>query len=139
MTGNIEIKNRANVRIRYAETDKMGVVYNSNYFIFFEVGRVELMRSYGMKYSDLEKEGYYLPLVESYAKYINSAYYDDVLDIEVELNWDFKPIMKFEYKIFRGEELITTGFTSHCFMKIETMKAVRPPKVFIDAVTKFKK
>lgn len=139
MTDNIEIKNRANVRIRYAETDKMGVVYNSNYFIFFEVGRVELMRSYGMKYSDLEKEGYYLPLVESYAKYINSAYYDDVLDIEVELNWDFKPIMKFEYKIFRGEELITTGFTSHCFMKIETMKAVRPPKVFIDAVTKFKK
>lgn len=139
MTDNIEIKNRANVRIRYAETDKMGVVYNSNYFIFFEVGRVELMRSYGMKYSDLEKEGYYLPLVESYAKYINSAYYDDVLDIEVELNWDFKPIMKFEYKIFRGEELITTGFTSHCFMKIETMKPVRPPKVFIDAVTKFKK
>ncbi len=135
----VDIKNRASVRIRYAETDKMGVVYNSNYFIFFEVGRVELMRSYGMQYSDLEKAGYYLPLVESYAKYINSAYYDDYLEIEVMLKWDFKPILKFEYSIYRNDELITTGFTTHCFMSTKTMKPVRPPKVFVDSIVKFKK
>lgn len=134
----ILLKNTTQVRVRYAETDKMGFVYNGNYLTYFEVGRVELMRHYNLSYAELENYGYYLPLVDTYIKFVKSAYYDDVLDIQATLNWDYKPILKFEYKIFRNGELICEGHTSHCFMSKETMKPVRPPKVFIDAINKLR-
>lgn len=134
----IKIKHTTQVRVRYAETDKMGFVYNGNYLTYFEVGRVELMRNFNLSYSELENYGYYLPLIESYVKYVKSAYYDDLLNIEATLDWDFKPILRFNYKITRNGELVSEGYTTHCFLNKETMKPVKPPQIFIDAINKLK-
>ncbi len=130
------LKNTTQIRVRYAETDKMGFVYNGNYLTYFEVGRVELMRHFNLSYAELENYGYYLPLMETHLKYVKSAYYDDLLDIEASLEWQLEPIIKFQYRITRNGELICEGYTAHCFMSKETMKPVRPPIVFIDAINK---
>jgi len=132
----IEICNIAKIKIRYAETDKMGIVYNGNYFTYFEVGRTELMRNNGLSYTTLEAAGYYLPLIESYAKYISPAYYDDELDVQSELKWDGSLRMKFDYSIFRQSEVLCKGHTLHCFTSIKTMRPVRPPKLFLGIISK---
>ncbi len=134
----LEITNIAKIRVRYADTDKMGIVYNGNYFTYFEVGRTELMRNNGLSYTSLEAAGFYLPLIESYAKYINSALYDDELDVFAELKWDGSPRLKFDYSISRNSELLCKGHTLHCFTSIETMRPVRPPKLFLDIISKIK-
>ena len=133
----LDIKNRAQIRVRYAETDKMGVVYNGNYFTYFEIGRAELMRSHNMEYAKIEEAGYFLPLLETGAKYKQSAYYDDLLEIEAHCKWNNSPIMRFEYNVWRGDELICEGFTVHSFLSAETRKPVKPPKVFIDIVNEY--
>ena len=70
-----------NRRVIYADTDKMGVVYNGNYLSYFEIGRNELMRHLGLAYTEVEKNGLILPVIDAYVKYIKPAYYDDILDI----------------------------------------------------------
>ena len=130
-----EINNICEIRVRYAETDKMGFVYNGNYLTYFEVARVEMMRAYGMPYYKLEKAGYQLPLVESHVNYKSPAYFDDLLKIEAVLKFEMKPLMKIEYNIYRGDSTITTGYTVHSFYNIITKKPARPPKVFVDAFT----
>lgn len=134
----ISISNVTTVRVRYEETDKMGIVYNGNYFTYFEVGRTELMRSKGLIYRDLEMAGFYLPLMESYAQYLIPAIYDDELLIEASLKWDREPTLRFDYTIKRQNgDLICKGHTLHCFTSTSNMKPVRPPKIFIDAVNNY--
>lgn len=130
----IEIENRAKIRVRYAETDKMGVVYNGNYFTYFEVARAELMRDKGFPYTLYEEAGYFLPLLESFASYKAPAYYDDLIEVEARLQFEGKPFLKFEYKVFRDDTLICEGHTLHSFMNAETRRPVKPPKVFLDAM-----
>ncbi len=137
--GVIKISHKHKIRVRYADTDKMGIVYNGNYLTFFEVGRTELMRHHGLSYKDLEKEGFYLPLVESYAKYVTPALYDDELDVEATLCFERKATLKFDYNIYRGDTIITKGHTVHSFMNQETMRPVRPPKSFIDLLENLQK
>ena len=72
-------------RVRYAETDQMGVVYHSNYIIYFELGRTEAMRRIGITYSELEKRGYGLAVIETGARYRSAARYDDLLTIRTWL------------------------------------------------------
>jgi acyl-CoA thioester hydrolase len=132
----VELKHRVQFRVRYADTDKMGFMYNGNYFAYFEVGRTELMRHYGVNYRDLEALGYLLPLRESFAKYIEPAYYDDLLEVEAILKYDGGALFRFDYNIFRNNSLLTQGFTLHVFMNSESRKAVRPPKVFLEALVK---
>ena len=69
------------VRVRYAETDKMGVVYYANYLVWFEVGRTDLLRESGWNYREMEKEGYALPVIEAHCTYRESAKYDDDLEV----------------------------------------------------------
>ncbi len=121
-------------RVRYADTDKMGVVYNGNYFTYFEIGRTEMMRSFGTPYTHYESEGYYLPLVESHAEFINSAFYDDILRIETELKAEISAKVRWNYCVYRGDELLARGYTVHCFMNSKTMKATRPPKFYLDFI-----
>ena len=135
----VDIKNVTQVKVRYAETDKMGVVYNGNYFTYFEVGRTELMRAKGLVYTELEQAGYYLPLLESHAKYVKSAFYDDILDIEASLKWENSPKLKFEYNIYRNGEIVCQGYTLHCFTSVETMRPVKPPQIFLDTVSSIEK
>ncbi len=134
----ISLKNLVDVRVRYADTDKMGYLYNGNYFAYFEVGRTELMRNYGMSYRDLEDSGYILPLIDTYAKYLKPAFYDDLLTVEAILNYEKGPIIKFEYNIFRDNTIITNGFTTHIFVKKDTRIPVKPPKVFNDIIERMR-
>lgn len=128
--GDFELKHTTELRARYSETDKMGVVWNGSYFAYFEVGRTELFRHYGFTYSDLESKGIMLPLVEQNSKYLNPAYYDDLLKIETIIKPEYKPLIRVDYNIIRDNTTIVKGYTIHSFMDEKTRKAVRPPKFF---------
>ncbi len=127
---NIELKNELELRARYAETDKMGFVYNANYLIYFEVARTDLMRKFGLPYSEFEKYGYHLPLTESYLKYHKPAFYDDLLIIKGLVNWAGEPYIKFNYEVFVNSILITSGYTKHAFLNAKTKMPVKPPEIF---------
>jgi acyl-CoA thioester hydrolase len=135
----IIISNRYPIRVRYVDTDRMGFVYNGNYLAFFEVGRTELMRSFGLVYTKLEQDGYQLPLIESYVRYHNAALYDDVLEIEAILQLNsIGSKLRFDYNVFRTNDLIASGFTAHMFMKVETQRAVRAPEAFMSGINQLK-
>ena len=136
-TENFTVANTTKIRVRYAETDKMGFVYNSNYLVYFEVARVEMMRACGLPYVDFENEGYMLPLVESYVNYLSPSFFDDELSVEAKLIFELKATMKIEYNIYRDNTTIAKGFTVHSFFSSKTRKPVRPPKVFIDSLKKY--
>lgn len=133
------LTNITELRVRYADTDKMQFVYNGKYLEYFEVGRTELLRSVGLAYSEVEKNGYQLPLIEAGLKYFNPAVYDDVLQVQAIVKELHSPKVHIEYIVKRkgSEELIAEGFTTHVFIRIDTKKAVRPPKVYVDALTKY--
>lgn len=133
----VSLIHKVDIRVRYSETDKMGYLYNANYFPYFEVGRTELMRHYGMSYKELEDSGLILPLIDTYAKYLKPGYYDDLLTVEAILNYKSGPIIKFEYNILRDNTIITNGFTTHIFVKSDTRIPVKPPKVFNDMIEKY--
>jgi acyl-CoA thioester hydrolase len=109
------------VRVRYAETDQMGIVYYANYLVWFELGRVELLRSLGLAYSQLEKEHEcILPVVEATCRYRSPARYDDEILIETRPAMLRQSVLKFAYRIWRkpsdeGEErkLLAEGETVH--------------------------
>lgn len=133
------ITNIAEIRVRYADTDKMQFVYNGKYLEYFEVGRTELFRSIGFPYRMIEAEGYQLPLIEAGVKYLSPATYDDLLEIHATVRELYTPKPKVEYVVKRKgtDEIIAEGFTSHVFIREDTKKAVRPPKVYIDALAKY--
>ncbi len=133
------LKNNFVIRVRYADTDKMQFVYNGKYLEYFEVGRTELLRYYGLPYNEIEKKGYQLPLIEANLKYIKPAVYDDLLEIESTVCELFTPKVHIDYKILNKEsgELLVEGFTDHFFIKTETKKACRPPKFYIKKLLPF--
>jgi len=103
------------VRVRYAETDKMGVVYYANYFVWFEVGRTDLLRASGWNYREMEAEGFGMPVIEAGCAYRQPAKYDD--EIEVRTTGEMlSPVrVKFSYEVVRAADAITlaTGTTVH--------------------------
>jgi acyl-CoA thioester hydrolase len=130
------VKHTTNIRVRYADTDKMQFVYNGKYFEYFEVGRTELLRKVGLPYAEVEKAGYQLPLIEAGIKYFIPAVYDDILEIEAKVTEVHSPKVHIDYRVTRseGEELIAEGFTTHAFIKADSKKAARPPKIYVDAL-----
>jgi acyl-CoA thioester hydrolase len=127
------------VRVRYADVDKMGVVYNGNYLRFFEIGRTELMRSIGLPYSEVESKGYILPLIEAKISWKGAARYDDLVEIVTSYKPDTtSPKIRFDYKILVGKKEIASGYTIHSFVRIDNFKAVRPPKFFFEVLEKLK-
>ena len=89
------------LRVRYAETDKMGVVYHANYFMWFEMGRCELLRGIGRSYRDLEASGIGLPVIEAYCEYKSPARYDDELVVTTKGTLLSPARVEFEYEISR--------------------------------------
>ncbi|MFC2133294.1 acyl-CoA thioesterase [Bacteroidota bacterium] len=128
--------NKTSIRVRYADTDKMQFVYNGKYFEYFEVGRTELLRSAGLAYSTVESEGYQLPLIEAGIKFLQPAYYDDMIEIEAFINDINTPKVHIQYIIRRQntDEILAEGFTTHIFINIDTKKATRPPKIYLDVL-----
>jgi len=105
----------ANIRVRYAETDQMGVVYHSNYFIWFEVGRVELCRHLGFEYKQMETdEDSFLVVADAHCRYKRPARFDDVLTVRTWVSESQRRTVKFEYEIYNSErQVIAAGYTTH--------------------------
>jgi acyl-CoA thioester hydrolase len=103
------------VRVRYAETDQMGVAWHGEYLAWFEVGRTDLLRGCGCTYRDLEAQGLRLPVIEVKARFLRPALYDDVLEIRTQLTELGKVRVSFAYEVCREGTAgpIATGFTSH--------------------------
>lgn len=130
-------RHTATVRVRYADTDKMKIVYNGNYFVYFEVGRTELLRACNLPYSTIEEQGFMLPVLEAHIAYKSPAYYDDLLDIHTSYTLERKAIVRLDYAIQRNTTDIAIGYTTHSFVNADTMRPVRPPAIFFDAVAQF--
>jgi acyl-CoA thioester hydrolase len=106
----------AMVRVRYAETDQMSVVYYGNYFVWFEIGRVELMRALGFEYKLMETEDdCFIVVAEASCRYRQSAKYDELLRIRTRIAQAGNRIVKYSYEIFRDSDdtLLATGATTH--------------------------
>jgi acyl-CoA thioester hydrolase len=129
-------KNTTKIRVRYSETDQMGVVYHGNYAQFFEIGRTEWLRNLGVTYKKMETTGIMLPVISLQCNFMKSALYDDVLTIETVIKK--KPMVKieFDYKIKnQNDELICTGNSVLAFINMETMKPTRCPKYLLDLLS----
>jgi acyl-CoA thioester hydrolase len=117
------------LRVRYAETDQMGVVYHSNYFPYFETARAESIRQLGFTYADMEKMGIIMPVIEVQCRYLQPALYDDLLTIKVilkELPVHHK--IEFHHEVFNEkDELLATGKIILYFMEAKTMKRTTMP------------
>ncbi|MFN4988925.1 MAG: acyl-CoA thioesterase [Ignavibacteria bacterium] len=122
----------SSIRVRYADTDKMGIVYNGNYLTYFEIGRTELLRSMGLPYSKLEEQGIQFPVIEAHVEYKVPAHYDEILDIRATCSLKKGLLLHIAYEITRGTTLLTTGYTIHPFIGIRTGKPMRPPAFFMD-------
>ena len=122
------------MRVRYAETDQMGVVYHANYFVWFEIGRVELLRQRGLDYKKMEiEEGCGIAVVEATARFKAPARYDDELIIETRLMGARGPIVHFGYRVLRVEDrlLLCEGETVHVVVG-KNMKRTKMPKKYAD-------
>lgn len=122
------------VRVRYRDTDQMGVVYHGVYLEFFETGRTEMLRDMGLPYAQIEQEGILFPVLEAYVKMRRPARYDDLLRVTATLDTTISARMRIDYQIFRDQELLVSGYTTHAFTTADGMKPVRPPKSFLRRV-----
>ncbi|MBA2225510.1 MAG: thioesterase family protein [Thermogemmata sp.] len=100
------------IRVRYAETDRMGLLHHANYLVYFEQARTELLRQYGASYKDLEDQGYYLVIAKVEIKYKSPAYYDDVLTIRTTVVRTTPVRIEHRYEVFREGVLICEGMTT---------------------------
>ena len=121
-------KTSTKTRVRYSETDQMGVVYHGNYAQFFEIGRTEWLRSLGVTYKDMEMNGIILPVVSLNLIFIKSALYDDILTIHTYLKKEPMVKIEFNYEIKNQlDELICTGNSVLAFIDTKNMKPTRCP------------
>jgi len=122
-----------NVRVRYAETDQMGVVYHGNYAQYFEMGRVEWLRNLGVSYADMEKDGIMLPVVSLTMNYKKPTRYDDLLTVRTILKKQAGVKIEFNYEIYNeNDELLTTGYSMLVFVDMKTGRPVSPPEYIIE-------
>lgn len=122
------------IRVRYQETDNMGVVYYGNYFTWFEVARTEYFRSLGLVYRDLEARGFYIMVAGASCIYKSPAKYDDIVTVKSSIPEVKNSSMKFDYKLFVGGKLIATGDSVHVFTN-KAGKPVRMPEDVRKALT----
>jgi acyl-CoA thioester hydrolase len=119
------------IRVRYAETDQMGVVYHSNYFIWFEVGRVDLLRQLGFTYREMEQEdGCYIAVVDARCRYRAPARYDDAVVVRTHLKYVRESLIHFGYEVIREDDAIVLaeGETTHIVTDAAMRKRELPSK-----------
>ncbi len=125
-------------RVIYRDTDRMGVSYYANYFVWFEAARTEYFRALGLPYTECEKKGIFLPVIEAHAKYIAASTYDDELIVRTSVSKFTPSTIRFEYVILNAanQKILTQGFTVHVFVDRE-MKPCRVPDEVESKVTVF--
>ena len=123
------------LRVRYAETDQMGVVYHANHFIWFEVGRVELLRQLGFSYRDMEQsDGCFIAVVDARCRYKAPVRYDDEVIVRTQLKNARESVIHFGYELVRADdgELLAEGETTH-IVTDEEMQARLLPEKYLNA------
>jgi acyl-CoA thioester hydrolase len=123
------------IRVRYGETDQMGVVYHGNYALYLEMGRIEWLRKLGISYKSMEENGILLPVVSLSINYKKSAGYDDVINVKTQLKNKPTAKIEFGYEITdeRGE-ILTTANTTLVFIDKKTNRPTRAPQYVLDAL-----
>jgi acyl-CoA thioester hydrolase len=135
MSANNPAENETRLRVRYAETDQMGVVYHSNHLIWFEVGRVELLRQMGFSYRDLERdEGRFIAVAEVKCRYRAPVFYDEEIVVRTRLKSVRESVVVFAYELVRpsGETILAEGETTH-IVTDSKMKTARLPEKYLNA------
>ena len=125
------VVNESRIRVRYAETDQMGVVYHANHFIWFEVGRVELLRQLGFSYRDMEREdNCFIAVVDARCRYKAPVRYDEEILVRTWLRNIRESVIHFGYELVRVEDgaLLAEGETTHIVADAEMRKAALPEK-----------
>lgn len=126
------------LRVRYAETDRMGYAYYGNYLQYFEVGRVEALRQLGMSYRSMEEQGVMLPVIECSVKYFKPAYYDDLLTVKTTIPEIPKTRILFQYEIYNEKkELLNKGETTLVFVNTQTSKPCMAPGYFLERIKEY--
>ena len=126
------------LRVRYGETDQMGYMYYGNYAEFYEVGRVEMLRSIGLTYSGMEESGIKMPVLELKCKYLKPALYDEEITIKVMVDKMPGIRIHFRYELFNEkDELINIGETLLVFVNMETNRPCLPSRDFLDRLKPF--
>jgi acyl-CoA thioester hydrolase len=115
-------------RVIYGDTDNMGIAYYANYLRWFEIGRTELLRSWGLPYREIESRGILLPVAEAHCRYLAPVQYDDMLSIEASLDPQTKGGLTINYRVLSEDHknVHATGYTRHAFINQEG-RVVRPP------------
>lgn len=126
------------VRVRYAETDQMGVVYHGNYAQYFEMGRVEWLRNLGVSYKWMEENGIMLPVVSLSMNYKKPARYDDLLTVKTIFKSQTSVKIEFDYEIYNEQgELLTIGNSVLVFVDMKTGRPILPPKYITERLVEF--
>ncbi len=122
-----------NLRIRYGETDQMGIVYHGNYAQYFEIGRTEWLRSLGITYKQMEDEGVKLPVISLAVNFKKSVGYDNVIKVRTMLKKMPTAVIEFDYEILNESgEIVTTGNTVLAFIDINRNRPTRCPQYILD-------
>ena len=121
------------LRVRYGETDQMSVVYHGNYAQYFEVGRVEWLRKFGISYKEMEARGIMLPVISLNVKYLKPARYDDLIKVKTRLMKLPSATIEFEYEIINeNKDILARGNTTLVFINIDRNRPTRCPKYILD-------
>ncbi len=117
-------------RVRYAETDRMGISYYANYFIWFEAARTEYFRALGFVYSEFETQGMLLPVAEAFCRYLGPSSYDDIIMVRTVVSQMHQSSIRFEYQVLKNKDSkpIATGHTIHVFSD-RNLKPIRIPEI----------
>ena len=124
------------IRVRYADTDQMRIVYYGKFFEYFEQGRSDLLRSIGLPYSQIEEMGFYIPVIEAHAEYRRSAQYDHLLKVVTHLRQMPVTRVRLDYEVMKDGEagILAEGHTIHSFVRSTTGKPTRAPAWFLEAI-----
>jgi len=121
------------IRVRYGETDQMGVVYHGNYSLYLEMGRIEWLRKLGVSYKKMEEEGVMLPVISLRLNFKRSACYDDVIKVRTQLKKEPLVKIEFNYEILNdNDEIIVLANTVLAFIDMKTKKPIACPKYILD-------
>ena len=132
------IENKIDFRIRYGETDQMGYAHHGNYPLYFEMGRIELLRTLGISYKKMEEEGLILPVYSINTRFLKPARYDDKITLKTYLKSLPTARILFEYELYNEEgELITTGNTTLVFVDTHKKGPVKIPENLLKKMTPF--
>ena len=134
----IDFIGETKVRVRYGETDQMGIAYYGNYASYFEVGRVETLRNIGLSYREIEENGIMLPVSEFSVKYLNPIKYDDVITIKTKLSSVLGARLTFEYDMFNSNNVLCAqAHTVLVFIDKESRRPVKAPNYFLEKLKKY--